>query len=56
MLKSRLLFNDMPVFHENPLRIRCGRVISGTNVKMFFAFFVLSASVLSGSGTSVRSF
>ena len=29
MCKSRLLLNDMPVFHENLFKIRCGRVISG---------------------------
>ena len=29
MCKSRLLLNDMPVFHEDLFKIRCGRVISG---------------------------
>ena len=29
MCKSRLLLNDMPVFHENLFKIRCGRVIDG---------------------------
>ena len=40
MCKSRLLLNDMPVCHENLLKIPCGRIIV-TNGKISFAFFVL---------------
>ena len=29
MYKFKLLLNDMPVFHKNFFKIRCGRVISG---------------------------
>ena len=29
MCKSRLLLDDVPVFHENLFKIQCSRVISG---------------------------
>ena len=41
MCNSRLLLNDVPVFHENLFKIRCGRVISGIKRQIFFAFSVL---------------
>ena len=37
MCKSRLLFNDMPVFHENLFKIRCNRVISGKKTVKFLS-------------------
>ena len=36
MCKSRLLLDDVPVFHENLFKIRCSRVISGNKWSNFF--------------------
>ena len=50
MCNSRLLLNDVPVFHENLFKIRCGRVISGIKRQIFFAFSVLLQRVTCSVG------
>jgi len=35
------LLNYKPVVHENLCKIQCGQVISGINVKIVLAFFIL---------------
>ena len=42
MCKSKLLLNDVPVFHGNLFKIRCGWVISGNKRLNFFRCFFLS--------------
>ena len=50
MCNSRLLLNDVPVFHENLFKIRCGRVISGIKRQIFFHFSVLLQMVTCSVG------
>ena len=35
MCKSRLLLDDVPVFHENLFKIQCSRIISGNKRSNF---------------------